>query len=119
MLASIPLVAASSGAGAILCLLASVSLMFPSRQSYSRASVLAVMAVGTLGIAVTGITVAATQPGLRTVLMIAIATATVIVVTLTIISPKARLRVTRLADTAELVVLAALLPLGAIAAGWA
>lgn len=119
VLASIPLVAASSGAGAILCLLASVSLMFPSRQSYSRASVLAVMAVGTLGIAVTGITVAATQPGLRTVLMIAIATATVIVVTLTIISPKARLRVTRLADTAELVVLAALLPLGAIAAGWA
>ena len=39
--------------------------------------------------------------------------------TLTLLSPRSRMRLTRLADTAELVVLAALLPLGAIAAGWA
>jgi type VII secretion integral membrane protein EccD len=119
LLAAVPLVASSGPVGAILCLLASLAMMFPSRQAYSRASVFAVMAVGTVGLAATGITVAATQPDLRAALMIAVAVATVIVVTLTLLSPKARTRLTRLADTAELVILALLLPLGAIAAGWA
>ncbi|MCX6502529.1 MAG: type VII secretion integral membrane protein EccD [Microbacterium sp.] len=119
LLAAVPLVAASGPVGAALCLLASLAMMFPSRQAYSRASVLAVMGVGTVGLAATGITVALTQPGLRTALLVVVAVATVIVVTLTLLSPKARMRLTRLADTAELVILALLLPLGAIAAGWA
>lgn len=119
LLAAVPLVAASGPVGAALCLLASLAMMFPSRQAYSRASVLAVMGVGTVGLAATGITVALTQPGLRTALLVVVAVATVIVVTLTLLSPKARMRLTRLADTTELVILALLLPLGAIAAGWA
>jgi len=119
LLAAVPLVAASGPVGAALCLLASLAMMCPSRQAYSRASVLAVMGVGTVGLAATGITVALTQPGLRTALLVVVAVATVIVVTLTLLSPKARMRLTRLADTAELVILALLLPLGAIAAGWA
>lgn len=119
VLAGIPLVAGSGLVGALLCLLASLAMMFPSRQAYSRASVLAVMVVGAAGLAATGLTVAAFQPGLRVALMVAVAVATVIVITLTLLSPGARMRVTRLADTTELIVLALLLPLGAIAAGWA
>ncbi|WP_460772926.1 type VII secretion integral membrane protein EccD [Microbacterium sp. GXF7504] len=119
LLAAIPLVATEGAVGAALCLLASLVMMFPSRQAYSRASVLAVMGVGTAGLAATGLTVAFAQPDLRVALTVVVAVATAIVVTLTILSPRARMRLTRLADTAELVVLALLLPLGAVVAGWA
>ncbi|KAA9132169.1 type VII secretion integral membrane protein EccD [Microbacterium caowuchunii] len=114
-----PLVAAGSPVGAALCVLAFVAMMFPSRQAYARANVLAVMAVGTLGLAVAGLTASLAQPGLRLVLMLAIGAAAVIVVTVTLLSPKARTRLTRLADTAELMVVAVLLPLAVIAAGLA
>lgn len=119
VLAATPLVAASSPVGAALCTLAFLGMMFPSRQAYARSSVLAIMAVGTAGLAVSGLTVSIAQPDLRLVLMLAIAAATVIVVTITLLSPKARTRLARLADTAELVVVAVLLPLGVIAAGLA
>ncbi len=119
LLAAIPLVASQGAVGAALSLLASLAMMFPSRQAYSRASVLAVMGVGAAGLAATGLTVAVTQPDLRVALSVVVAVATVVVVTLTLLSARSRMRLTRLADTAELVVLAALLPLGAIAAGWA
>ncbi len=119
VLAATPLVAASSPVGAALCTLAFLGMMFPSRQAYARSSVLAIMAVGTAGLAVSGLTVSIAQPDLRLVLMLAIAVATVIVVTITLLSPKARTRLARLADTAELVVVAVLLPLGVIAAGLA
>jgi len=119
VLASTPLVAAGTPVGAALCTLAFLGMMFPSRQAYARSSVLAIMAVGTVGLAVSGLTVSIAQPDLRIVLMIAIAAATVVVVTVTLLSPKARTRLTRLADTVELLVLAVLLPLGVIAAGLA
>ena len=44
---------------------------------------------------------------------------TAIVVTVTLLAPRARARLGRLADTAEVVTIALLLPLGVIAAGWA
>lgn len=119
VLAATPLVAAHSPVGAALCTLAFLAMMFPSRQAYARSSVLAVMALGAIGLAVSGLTVSLAQPGLRTVLMIVIAVATVAVVTITILSPRARTRLTRLADTAELLILAVILPLGVIAAGLA
>ncbi len=119
VVAATPLVAATSAVGAALCTLAFLGMMFPSRQAYARSSVLAIMAVGTVGLAVSGVTVSIAQPDLRAVLMIVVAVATVIVVTVTLLSPKARTRMTRLADTAELLVLAVLLPLGVIAAGLA
>ncbi|MBF4634633.1 type VII secretion integral membrane protein EccD [Agreia pratensis] len=118
-LAATPLVAAHTPVGAALCTLAFLAMMFPSRQAYARSSVLAVMAVGAIGLAVSGLTVSLAQPGLRTVLMIVIAVATVAVVTITILSPRARTRLTRLADTVELLILAVILPLGVIAAGLA
>ena len=44
---------------------------------------------------------------------------TAIVVTVTLLAPRARARLGRLADTAEVVTIALLVPLGVIAAGWA
>ena len=119
VLAATPLVAAEGVAGALLCTLAFVGMMFPSRQTYARAGVLTVMAVGTVGLAVSGLTVSLTQPDLRLALLLTLAVATVCVVTITLLSPKVRMRMNRLSDTVELLVLALLLPLGVIAAGLA
>lgn len=117
VLAATPLVAAEGTIGALLCTLAFLGMMFPSRQTYARAGVLAIMAVGTVGLAVSGLTVSLSQPGLRLALLIVLGVAAAIVVTVTLLSPRARTRLARLADTVELVLLALLLPLGVIASG--
>ena len=119
VLTATPLVAAGNAAGAALCALAFLGMMFPSRQSFARGNVLALMAIGTAGLALTGITVSLQQPALRLVLLLVLAAATAILVTITLLAPKARQRLARLADTTEVVILAILLPLGVIAAGWA
>lgn len=119
VLAATPLVASDGVVGAILCTLAFLGMMFPSRQTYARSGVLAIMAVGTAGLAASGLTISLTQPGLRTALLIALGVAAAIVVTVTLLSPKARTRLARVSDTVELVLLALLLPLGVIAAGLA
>ncbi len=117
-LAATPLVAAANAAGAALCALAFLGMMFPSRQSYARSAVFAIMALGTVGLAVTGITVTVGQPALRLVLLVALIIATAVVVTITVLAPRARTRLARVADTIELIILAVLLPLGVIAGGW-
>lgn len=114
-----PLVAASGVVGAALSTLTFLAMMFPSRQAYARANVLAIMAVGTIGLAVTGLTVAIAQPDLRLALMITVAVATVIVTTITVLSPRVRTGLARVADSTELIIVAVLLPLGVIAAGLA
>ncbi|MFG6503485.1 type VII secretion integral membrane protein EccD [Microbacterium sp. P05] len=119
VLAGTPLVAASGAAGAALCTLAFVGMMFPSRQTYARSGVVTVMAVGTLGLAIAGLTISLTQPDLRLVLLVVLTVATVFVVTITLLSPRARLRLTRFSDAVELLVLAVLLPLSVIASGLA
>lgn len=119
VLVATPLVAASGFVGALLSALAFVGLMFQSRQMYARAGVLALMAFGAIGLAVTGLTVVLTQPELRIGLLVVLLTATALLVGLTLLSPRARLRLARLADTAELVALALLLPLGVLTAGLA
>ncbi|WP_219805783.1 hypothetical protein [Ralstonia pickettii] len=81
-------------------------------------AVLAIMALGTVGLAVTGITVTVGQPALRLVLLVALIIATAVVVTITVLAPRARTRLARVADTIELIILAVLLPLGVIAGGW-
>jgi type VII secretion integral membrane protein EccD len=119
ILAATPLVAAQDPVGAALCALAFAGMMFPSRQTYARSGVLAVMAIGTVGLAVAGLTAALAQPDLRVALLIVLAVATVCVVTVTLLAPKTRMRLLRVADTIELLVLASLLPLGVIASGLA
>jgi type VII secretion integral membrane protein EccD len=119
VLLATPLVAASGPAGAALTALAFVGMMFQSRQTYARSGVLVLMSLGAIGLAATGLTVVAQQPGLRVVLLVLLLVAAAVLVTLTILSPRARLRLGRVADTVEVVGIALLLPLGVIAAGLA
>lgn len=116
-LAVTPLVAAQNPAGALLCGLGFLGMMFPARQSFARAEVIAIMGLGTAGITATGITASLALPGIRLPLLIVLISAAVIVVTITLLDPRARLRLARLADGAEVAILAVLLPLGVIAAG--
>src|SRR5690606_12114124 len=61
-----PLIAATGVFGALLCVLAFVGMMFQSRQVHARLGVLVLMAIGAIGLAVTGITVVLALPDLRT-----------------------------------------------------
>lgn len=117
LLIATPLLAASSPAGSALCALAFVGTMFPARQVYARSHVMAIMALATVGLGLTGIVTAVAQPQLQTLLLTTATVATVLTVTVTLIAPAARMRLSRLADTAELIILATLLPVGVIAAG--
>jgi type VII secretion integral membrane protein EccD len=119
VLAAVPVVAGSTPLGAVLTALAFLGLMFPARQSYARSNVIVLMALGTAGIAATGLTVALAQPELIPALLVVLAIVTAVTIMLTLLDPKARMRLGRLADTVEVVVLALLLPIGVIAAGLA
>ncbi len=119
VLVATPLVAAQNATGALVCALAFAGMMFPSRQTFARSGVLTVMATGIIGLVVAGVVASLAQPGLRVGILVVLAVATVCVVTVTLLAPKTRLRLIRLADTAELLVLAALLPLAVISSGLA
>jgi len=112
-----PLLASSGVTGALLCTLAFAGMMFQSRQAYARLGVLVVMVLGAVGLTATGLVVSATQPDLRAVLLTVLLVATALLVGLTLLSPRARLRLARLADTIEVLLLALLLPLGVATAG--
>lgn len=116
-LAATPLIAAAGIPGALLCALAFLGMMFQSRQTYARSGVLTLMALGAVGLAVTGLTVIVTQPELRSGLLIFLLVTTALLVGLTLLNPRARLRLGRLADTVEVIALALLLPLGVATAG--
>ncbi len=117
LLVATPLLAASSPAGSALCALAFIGTMFPARQVYARSHVMAIMALATVGLGLTGIVTAITQPDLQTLLLTVATVATVVTVTITLIAPAVRMRMSRMADVAELIILATLLPVGVIAAG--
>ncbi|MFT4258273.1 type VII secretion integral membrane protein EccD [Microbacterium sp.] len=116
-LVATPLIAASGVFGAVLCVLAFVGMMFQSRQLHVRLGVLVLMAIGAIGLAATGITVALALPEVRTWMLLILVVATVALVGLTLLTPRARLRLTRLGDTVEVMALALLLPLGVTTAG--
>lgn len=118
LVAMTPVVASANTPGAALMALAFVGLMFQSRQTYARAGVLVVMAIGALGLTVTALVFGFAHPEKQPLLLTVLLAVTAIVVTLTLLSPRARIRIARAADAVEIVVLAALLPLGVIAAGW-
>lgn len=112
-----PLVAGSGPAGAALCTLAFVGMMFQSRQTFARLGVVVLMTIGAIGLAATGLTVSATQPELRAALLTGLLIVTAVLVALTLLNPKARMRLARLADTVEVLALALLLPLGVASLG--
>jgi len=119
VLIATPLVAGSGPAGAALCALGFVGMMFQSRQTYARIGVLVLMVIGAVGLAATGLTVSAAQHSLRPVLLVLLLVVTAMLVGLTLLSPKARLRLARVGDTVEVLALALLLPLGALSIGFA
>lgn len=119
VLVATPVVASSGVAGAVLATLAFVGMMFQSRQAYARAAVMSVMALGAVGLAVTGLTVAVSQAERQGILLGILMAATAILVGVTMLSPRARMGLARAADTVEVMVLVLLLPLGVLAAGWA
>lgn len=112
-----PLVAASGPTGAVLCALASVGLLLQSRQVLARSGVLTLMAVGAAGLALTGVVVATSGSVPPLVLTGVLLASVAVLVVVTMLSPRARLRMVRIADALELASLALLLPLGVVAAG--
>lgn len=118
MIVATPLVASATVAGALLTALAFTGMLFQSRQIYARVGVMVVMATGAVGLAAVGLTITLTQPSMRSALLFTLVAATTVLVTLTLLSPRARVRLGRMGDTIEVIVLALLLPLGVIAAGW-
>ncbi len=117
VLVATPLVAAANLAGAVLCTLVFAGMMFESRLVYARAQVTVLMGLATAGLALTCTVAAVSGTVDRTWLLAVLLVATVGLVGLTMLTTSAHLRLIRLYDTAEVLCLAALLPLGAVAAG--
>lgn len=114
-----PLVASLDAAGALLITLVFLGMMFQSRQAFARNAVFVIMTIGTVGLAVAGLTVLATQPALQPAMLVLLIAATAVVTSLTLLNPRARVKLARAADAIEVVVLVAIVPLGVFAAGWA
>ncbi|GAA1776316.1 type VII secretion integral membrane protein EccD [Leucobacter iarius] len=119
VLIAAPLVSGSGWIGTILVLTCGTVLMFQSRQSARRASVIVLLAGGTAILAVGGLAAILDQREQAPLLLIALLVATGIVTGLTLLSTRVRMRLTALGDTVEVILLALLLPLGALTAGLA
>lgn len=113
-----PLLASHSVAGALLTAFAFVGMMFQSRQAYARSAVVAVMALGAAGLALTGLTLTVARPDLRAAMLVITIGVTGVLVALTLLSPRVRIGLARAADTVEVILMALLIPLGVITAGW-
>lgn len=114
-----PLIASQGVAGALLTTGVFVGMMFESRQVYARSEVATLMGMGTLGLALTGTVVALTGAISQAVLLVILIVAAILLVTITMFGSGSQIRLIKLYDTAELICLTALLPLGAITAGLA
>ncbi|WP_053387158.1 type VII secretion integral membrane protein EccD [Leucobacter japonicus] len=119
VLVATPVVAATSWIGTALALICGAVLMFQSRQSARRASVIVLLASGTAILAVAGLVAILTHRDHAPLLLAVLLIATGLVSGLTLLSARARMRVATLGDTIEVILLALLLPLGAITAGLA
>lgn len=117
MLAATPLVATGNGWSVLLCGLAFTGLMFPARMSFSRSHVLVLLVIGAAGIALTSLVAAVSQPTLVPLMLIVLASVAAATIVITLLTPRARLRLARLSDAAEVLVLASILPIGMIASG--
>ena len=119
VLISVPVVAGASWLGVILCTLTGATLMFQSRQSAARASVLVLLSGGTAIIALACFIAITAHANQAPILVISLLIATALITGLTLLSDRVRLSLATLGDTIEVLVLASLLPIGAITAGLA
>ncbi|MBO1752396.1 EsaB/YukD family protein [Actinotalea sp. BY-33] len=116
-LAAAPAVVATGVPGTVLMASAFAGMLLGVRQTYSRQDVLVVMGTGIVGLTVTGVLAAAAHPDWRPSLALISGLVAALVITLSLVAPRRRLGLARLADTVELLSLAVLLPLGVAAAG--
>lgn len=119
VLVATPVVASASWMGTVLTLSCGAVLMFQSRQSARRTSVIVLLAAGTAILAVAGLATILTHRDQAPMLLAVLLIATGIVSGLTLLSTRARMRIATLGDTIEVLLLALLLPIGAITAGLA
>ena len=117
VLVATPVVATANLAGVLLCTLVFLGMMFESRLVYARAEVTVLMGLAAAGVALTGTVAAVSGTVDRSWLLAVLLVAAVVLVSLTMLSASTHLRLIRLYDTVEALCLAALLPLGAFAAG--
>lgn len=117
-LIAVPAVVAGGAVGALLMVAAFAGTLLSVRDSYSRVDVTVVVTVAILGLAGTGLTAALLHPGWRTTLTIAVGAIAIAVVAFTLVAPKPRLWLARLADAAEFVCMGSLIPLVVVLMRW-
>lgn len=116
-LLALPAVVGTGLAGTLLVTAGFVGMLLGVRQTYSRYDVAVVMGSGVVGLTLTGVLAAAAHPGWRATLALVAGVVAAAVIALTLVAPRRRLALARLADATELTALALLLPLGVAAAG--
>lgn len=116
-LAAAPVVVATGIPGTLLTAAAFIGMLLGVRQTYSRNDVMVVMGAGIVGLAVTGVLAAAAHPTWRPTLAVVAGTVAAVIIAVSLIAPRRRVALERMADSIELTSLALLLPLGAAAAG--
>lgn len=117
VLGALPAVVDTGVPGALLAAAGFAGMMLGVRQTYSRGDVLVVMGSGIVGLTATGVLAAAAHPDWRPALAVVAGSVAAVVIALSLVAPRQRVALGRLADSLELISLALLLPLGVAAAG--
>jgi type VII secretion integral membrane protein EccD len=117
LVATAPVVA-SGFWGLLLCVVTYIGMFLGTRQVYSRFDIIAVASAVLLGVGIGVVTAIVAHPEWIGALVIGLTVAAVCVIVVVLLSPKARLGLTRFADFAEWATIALLLPLAIIAGGW-
>ncbi len=117
VLGALPVVVGTGVPGALLAAAGFSGMMLGVRQTYSRGDVLVVMGSGIVGLTATGVLAAAAHPDWRPALAVVAGGVAAVVIAVSLVAPRQRVVLGRLADSLELICLALLLPLGVAAAG--
>lgn len=112
-----PTLVASGVPATLLVVVGWVGVLLATRQSYARADVFVVVALGVAGLALTLVVAALVHPTWRTGLVVAAGVAVAALVALGLVAPRRRVGLARAGDVLEMTGLAVLLPLGVAAAG--
>lgn len=103
------------GTALVLCALGVTVLR--TRHTRTRATVLIAMAVTVIGVALTAVVASNVHPGWRPSIALALAGTAAVTIVLALLLPRSRVRLGRLADAIEGLLLVALLPLAAYSMG--
>ncbi|GAA3932800.1 type VII secretion integral membrane protein EccD [Microbacterium soli] len=117
LIATAPVVA-SGFWGLLLWVLTLAGMLLGTRQVYSHFDIVIVVAGALTAVALGVVAAMISHPDWIGVLVVALAATAVCVIVIVLLSGRARLGLTRLADFAEWATIALLLPLAIIAGGW-